>query len=79
LQYYTTAELSSATFANPFARTYTQSVLRIETLKAPLHSCKQQSVSSSQFPFQMISLNLADIPSSLLSLELKDALAGSVI
>jgi len=53
----TTAELSSTTFANSFANISTQSVPRIETLKATLCSCYQQSTSSSQFLSQIFSLN----------------------
>jgi len=51
-------EITTATFANSFARTYTQSVLRIETLKAPLYSCQQQSISSTKLHSLIFSLNI---------------------
>jgi len=53
-----TTELSSAKLANSFARTYTQSVLRVQTLKAPFYSCQEQSTSSTQFPSLKYSLNI---------------------
>jgi len=52
------AEISSATFSNSFARTYTQSVLRRETLKAPPYSCQQQSISSTKLHSLIFSMNI---------------------
>ena len=42
-----TAELPAATLAVPFTPTSAQSVLGIESLKAPRRCCQQQSTSSS--------------------------------